>query len=149
MVAKAQAIATTATEVAAGVWLVDVAGQSGFHLATLSALLEAWPGCRVTVVRKNDGPIAKIGGVQYSLARHSADKETDLKSLLPNGFVSSPETGTIGNVPFLIHVSEEVWWSQVLPSLQHWGMQPCGICTHSSGEVDGLPCRACEGTGWR
>ena len=118
MVTKAKAIATMAIEVTAGVWLVDVSGNRGYHMATLSTELESHPGCKVTIIRKDDGPIAKIGGVQYSLARHSADKETDLKSLLPSGFVSSPETGMIGNVPFLIHTSQEVWDKVVLPALQ-------------------------------
>lgn len=117
MVAKAKAIATTATEVVPGVWLVDVVGKRGYHMATISAEVEAQPRCKITIVRKDDGPIARIGGVQYSLARHTADKEFDMKSLLPSGFTSSPETGMIGNVPFLIHTSQEVWEKVVLPAL--------------------------------
>ena len=120
MVAMAKVIATTAQVICAGkVALVDVVGKRGYHLGTLASELEKLVGVGgVTVVRKDDGPIAKIGGVQYSLSRHSADKDTDLKSLLPSGFTSAPETGMIGNVPFLIHTSQEVWERVVLSALQ-------------------------------
>lgn len=118
MVVKAKAIATTATEVATGVWLVDVAGIHNYHMATLAADMEARPGCRVTVIRKDDGPIAQIGGVQYSLARHTSDEDLDMKNLFPKGFNSSAQTGMIGNVPFLIHASQKVWEEILLPTLK-------------------------------
>lgn len=149
MVAKTRVLAATATEVVPGVWLVDIVGQHGFHLATLSASLEARPDCKVTVVRKDDGPIAKIEGIQYSLARHSADKESDLKEFFPAGFKSSPEEGYIGNVPFLVHCGQSQWASEVFPALMRRFGQPCGICDHSSGQLDGLTCIYCRGIGYR
>lgn len=138
MVVKAKALAATATEVAPGCWLVDVTGQHGFHLGTLSASLEARPGCKVTIVRKDDGPIAKIGGVQYSFARHSADKDTDLKSLFPAGFKSSPEEGYIGNVPFLVHCGEKQWAEHVrVALLEKFGRRDiCGYCGADNGPMD-------------
>lgn len=34
-----------------------------------------------------------------------------------------------------------------LDAARAWLTAPCGICLHSSGEMDHLPCRDCEGTG--
>jgi len=118
-VREAEAIAATATQPVAGVVMVDAVGKPRHDLATLTQRLEAKPGARVTVVRKNNGPIApKHGGVQISLAVVKAHQaEVNLQELLPAVFVSSPETGIISNTTFLLHVSQEVWDTQVLPAL--------------------------------
>ncbi len=119
-VTEATRLSGTAEEVASGVFLVNTAGEPRFDLGTLTSSLEARQGCRVTVVRKDSGPIAAAHkGVQYSLARaKSAGEELDLRSYLPEGFVSDPACGIICNTPFLLHVSEDVWQREVLPRLR-------------------------------
>lgn len=116
----AEALAAEATQPVAGVVMVDAVGKPRYDLSTLASKMESTPGCRVTVVRKDNGPIAgKHGGVQVSLAvvkAHQAD--INLQELLLPGFVSSPESGIISNSSFLLHVSQEVWDSQVLPALK-------------------------------
>lgn len=118
-VRAAEAIAAEATQPVSGVVMADAVGKPRHDLATLAAKMEAREGCRVTVVRKDNGPIAaKHGGVQISLAvvkAHQAD--INLQQLLVPGFTSSPESGIISNTTFLLHVSEEVWNTQVFPAL--------------------------------
>jgi len=118
-VCVAEALAAEATQPVAGVVMVDAVGKPRYDLATLAAKMEALPGCCVTVVRKDNGPIAgKHGGVQISMAVvkvHQAD--INLQELLLPGFVSSPESGIISNTTFLLHVSESVWNETVLPAL--------------------------------
>lgn len=116
----AEAIAAEATQPVAGVVMVDAVGKPRHDLATLAGKMESTLGCRVTVVRKDNGPIAaKHGGVQVSLAVVKAHQaEINLQELLLPGFVSSPESGIISNTTFLLHVSQEVWDTQVLPALQ-------------------------------
>lgn len=118
-VRAAEAIAATATQPVAGVVMVNAVGKPRHDLATLTQRLEANSGARVTVVRKDNGPIAgKHGGVQVSLAVVKAHQaEINLQDLLPSGFVSSPESGIISNTTFLLHVSESVWNETVLPAL--------------------------------
>lgn len=118
-VREAEAIAATATQPISGVVMVDAVGKPRHDLATLSAKMEAQPGCRVTVIRKDNGPIAgKHGGVQISLAVAKAHQAAvNLQDLLPSGFTSSPEAGIISNTTFLLHVSEKVWNETVLPAL--------------------------------
>jgi hypothetical protein len=81
--------------------------------------MESRPGTKVTVQKKAQGPIAgKHGGVQISLAVAKAHQAAvNLQELLPSGFTSSPEAGIISNTTFLLHVSQEVWDSTVLPAL--------------------------------
>jgi len=119
-VQTAHDLCDTAEEVVSGVWLVDSVGKPRYDLPTLSAELEARPGCVITIVRKGDGPIAgKHGGVQYSFAvAKPFQKEVNLQDLLPAGFTSSPEAGIISNTTFLLHVRQEVWDLQMLPALR-------------------------------
>ncbi|PIQ67369.1 hypothetical protein CO173_04070 [Candidatus Uhrbacteria bacterium CG_4_9_14_3_um_filter_41_35] len=116
----AEGIASEASEPAPGVVMVNAAGKPRHDLTTLTQRMESCTGCRVTVVRKDSGPIAaKHGGVQYSLAVVKAvQAEINLQELLTPGFTSSPESGIISNTSFLLHVSQEVWESQVLPALR-------------------------------
>jgi hypothetical protein len=120
-VAEAQRLIQTAQEVAPGVWLVDVTSASHYDMATLAAALDNRPGCKLTVQKKAQGPIAqKHGGVQYSMAVPQAQQKAgfNVQTIMPSGFVSSPESGVICNTTFLAHVSEQVWNEQVLPKLQ-------------------------------
>ena len=118
-VLAAEEIASQATEVMPGVVLADTVGKPRFDLSALSQRLESRPGCRVTVVRKDNGPIAAKHGVQYSLAVVKAHQaETNLQEVLPSGFISSPEAGIISNTTFLLHVSESVWNEKVFPALR-------------------------------
>lgn len=119
-VQAAHSLCDRAEEIVPGVWLVDSVGQPRYDLPTLSAVLEARPGCVVTIVRKDSGPIAaKHGGVQYSFAVNKPHQgQVNLQELLPAGFVSSPESGIIANTSFLLHVSQAVWESPVLPALR-------------------------------
>ncbi len=119
-VREAEALAATATQPVAGVIMVDSVGKPRHDLTALTQRLEAIAGAKVTVVRKDNGPIApKHDGVQISMAVIKAfQAEVNLQELLLPGFVSSPESGIISNTTFLLHVSQEVWESQVLPALQ-------------------------------
>jgi hypothetical protein len=119
-VREAEALAATATQPVAGVVMVDAVGKPRHDLTTLTQKLESIAGAKVTVVRKDNGPIApKHGGVQVSLAVIKAfQAEVNLQELLTTGFTSSPESGIISNTTFLLHVSQEVWDSQVLPRLR-------------------------------
>jgi hypothetical protein len=117
-VRAAEAIAALTFSPVAGVVVADAVGKPRHDLATLAAKMEAQQGCRVTVVRKDNGPIAAKHGVQYSLAvvkAHQAD--INLQELLKPGFTSSPESGIISNTTFLLHVSAEVWENEVLSAL--------------------------------
>lgn len=117
-VAEAKRLAETTEVIAPGVVLCDVTGAGRFHLTTLSGKMESVEGCKITVVRKNDGPIAAVhGGVQYSLAVKKGI-DINLQDLLPAGFISSPEAGIISNTSFLLHVSENIWQSVVLSALR-------------------------------
>jgi len=115
----AETLAAEATQPVAGVVMVDTVDKARYDLGRLAARMEALPGCRITVVHKDSGPIAgKHGGVQISLAVVKAfQAEINLQEFLLPGFVSSPESGIISNTTFLLHVSEEVWGTQVLPAL--------------------------------
>lgn len=119
-VKMAEGIAAEASEPASGVVMVNAVGKPRHDLITLTERLESRPGCRVTVVRKDNGPIAaKHGGVQVSIAVVKAEQaKINLQELLPTGFVSSPDTGIISNTTFLLHVSENVWNETVLPALK-------------------------------
>jgi hypothetical protein len=112
-------LAKAAKIVAPGVVLVDVVNKPLFDPGTLNALLEEVPGCRVTAVRKGLGPIAALHGTQYSLSVAKAYQgRINLFDLLPLDAKSSPEAGIISNVSFLLHVSEDVWNTEVFPRLQ-------------------------------
>jgi hypothetical protein len=115
----AHELARHAKVVAPHVVLVDVAEKELFDPGTLNALLEKHQDCKITVVRKSLGPIAALHGIQYSLAvAKDWQGRVDLRTLVPKTAKSGPEGGVISNVPFLLHVSEDVWHSQVLPKLQ-------------------------------
>lgn len=122
-VKAAEDIASQTTEPVLGVVMVDTVGKPRFDLSTLTQRLESRPGCQVTVIRKDNGPIAAKHGVQYSLAVVKVfQAEINLQELLLKGFTSSPEAGVISNTTFLLHVSQEMWNSQVLPALvSHFG----------------------------
>ncbi len=113
------ALAKTATIVTPGVVLVDVADKDLYDPGTLNALLEQMPGCKIWVIRKSLGPIAAFHGIQYSLAIPKAYQDTvDLRTLIPTDVKSDPEGGVISNVSFLLHVSEPVWYSEVVPRMK-------------------------------
>lgn len=112
-------LSSTACEIAKGAVLVDVTDSPIFDAATLIGLLEQMPGCRITILRKSNGPIAALHRIQYSLAVAKAyQKEIDLRSLLPQQFKSDPKLGIISNVSFLLHVSDDVFAAHVLPALR-------------------------------
>lgn len=119
-VREAERLSALVTDILPGVSFIDVTTTPRFDMGTLAAKMEARPGCRVTVQRKSQGPIAgKHGGVQISLAVAKAHQATvNLQELLPSGFTSSPEAGIISNTTFLLHVSQGVWDEVVLPALR-------------------------------
>lgn len=52
------------------------------------------------------------GRIQYSLTVVSEHQgEVDPHGCLPDGFVSSPQSGIIANIPSRLHLSEEAWES--------------------------------------
>ncbi len=114
----AQKLATTAIEVISGVMLVDCVDKPIFDAGTLTALLEQKPGCRISVLRKEFGPIAALHGIQYSLSvAKPYQQEINLQKVLPPLTTSDPQAGVISNVSFLLHVSEQVWTEQVVHEL--------------------------------
>jgi hypothetical protein len=118
-VKEAVGMVSTAREVAPGVVLVDTVDAGLYDVGTLLSALEKLPGCRITVLRKNLGPIAAVHGVQYSMAvAKSAQDQVNLQLLLPQDVKSDPNQGIISNVTFLLHVSEHVWQDVILPRLK-------------------------------
>jgi hypothetical protein len=114
----AHELAPSAMQVAPGVVLVDVIDAPLFDPGTLMTLMEKVPGCRITVVRKERGPIAALHNIQYSLAVAKAYQgKIDLQTLVPPDSKNNPKAGIISNVSFLLHVSEDVWHEHVLPGL--------------------------------
>ncbi|MDF1497240.1 MAG: hypothetical protein P1P90_04220 [Patescibacteria group bacterium] len=117
-VAEAKRLAEGITSPCAQVSFVDTCGAPRHDLNTLTQAMEA-TGCKVTVVRKDAGPIAAAHRVQYSLAvvrKHQ--EEIDLRNLVPEGSESSPKAGIISNTSFLLHCSEKVWEEVILPALR-------------------------------
>jgi hypothetical protein len=115
----AKELALTAKEVLPGVVLVDCTDQPVYDVGTLISTLERTHDCRITVLRKSLGPIAALHGVQYSMAvakAHQAD--INLQKLLPADTRSDPQFGVITNLTFLLHVSEYIWFEQILPGLR-------------------------------
>ncbi len=117
-------IAPRAREVAPGVVLADVTLTPFFDVGTLLSLLEEREGCKVTVIKKAQGPIAALHGVQYSLAVvKNYQEEIKLPSLLPPGAKSDPNGGIISNLSFLLHVDDRVWNEHILPGFLKIGGQ--------------------------
>jgi hypothetical protein len=115
-----QNLAHTAVSIVPGVVLVDVVDKPLFDPGTLNALLEIDPQCRIIVLRKSLGPIAALHGIQYSLSVARAYQDTvNLHNLVPEHAKSNPESGIISNVSFLLHISEDVWKTEVLPRLKN------------------------------
>jgi len=111
-------LAESMSEPVSGVVLVDAVGAARSDLNTLTQGMEVG-GAIVTVVRKDFGPIAAKFGVQYSLAVvRDRQEELDLRELVPAGMESSPEAGLLSNTSFLLHCSEVVWQSTILPALR-------------------------------
>jgi hypothetical protein len=112
-------IAVTAKEVAPGVMLANVVDAPPFDVGTLLSELEQKPGCLLTVIRKDKGPIAALHGIQYSISvRKSEQNRINLKHLLAPHLRSDPNAGVISNVSFVLHVSEDVWHEYILPALR-------------------------------
>lgn len=112
-------LAKGSVAIAPGVVLVDVANKPLYDPGTLTALLETDSECRITVIRKDLGPIAAVHGIQYSLAvAKSFQNDINLHELVPKDAKSSPEGGIISNVSFLLHTSEDIWHNEVLPKLK-------------------------------
>ncbi len=117
-VAEAEKLAQGISSPCAQVSFVDTCGAPRHDLNTLTQAMEA-KGAKVTVVRKDNGPIAAAHGVQYSLAVVKRyQEEIDLRNLVPAGSESSPKAGIISNTPFLLHVSEKMWEEVILPALR-------------------------------
>jgi hypothetical protein len=118
-VKEAERLSALVTDILPGVSFIDVSTAPRFDMGTLAAKMEGRSGCKVTVQRKSQGPIAgKHNGIQISLAVAKAHQAAvNLQELLPSGFTSSPESGIISNTTFLLHVSQGVWDSTVLPAL--------------------------------
>jgi hypothetical protein len=121
-VTVAHNLAHKAIECAPDVVLVDCVESDLYDVGTLTNLLEQRPNCKITVLRKELGPIAAIHGIQYSLSVAKAYQDTiDLKVLVPHDAKSGPQYGIITNVSFVLHVSESAWKDLILPQLQ----KPC------------------------
>ena len=121
------ALAKKARHVAPGVVLANVTDSPVFDPGTLNSLMEAEKGCKVTVLRKDRGPIAALHGIQYSLSvSREYHDEVDLSEFVPPGKANDPGGGVISNVTFLLHVSEPVWEEHVLPALKRRFGEPEG-----------------------
>lgn len=113
-------LATAVTQVAPAAWMADAVGvPAAYDLSTLSVGL-AKRGAKITVIRKDSGPIAGVhGGVQYSLAVvQSAQEEIDLRGLVLPGTEVGVPAGLLSNTSFLLHCSEAVWKDLILPGLK-------------------------------
>jgi len=111
-------LAARAKIVAPGVVLADALDSPIFDPGSLMHQMEQTPGCRITVVRKGLGPIAALHGIQYSLSiKKEFQSDIDLRQLIPTDSQLGPINGVISNVSFLLHVSEELWFRDVLPKL--------------------------------
>lgn len=119
-VKEAERLAALVTDIIPGVSFIDVTTTPRFDMGTLAAKMESRQGCKITVQRKSQGPIAgKHGGIQISMAVAKVHQAAvNLQELLPSGFTSSPEAGIVSNTTFLLHVSEMVWNETVLPALR-------------------------------
>jgi len=121
-VAEAERLAELAEVLVPGLVMVDTVGAERYDLTTLTNKLVALEA-KVTVIRKDNGPIANpslgFGGVQISLAvvKSSQDK-INLMGLKPDGVESSPTSGIISNIPVLLHCSEAMWTETVRPGLE-------------------------------
>lgn len=115
----ARNLAQSSIELYPGIWVTDTTSvKKRYNNGELSRILESKDGCKVTVTIKQDGPIGKLFGLQYSLAvARQHQKDINLSVLVPEGTVSSPEAGCISNTSFLLHCSKEVW-EEILPKLQ-------------------------------
>lgn len=91
------------------VLILDTRGSQAYDLNTIAEQLEK--NAIISILIKSEGPIAKIhGGTQITVTVSKRFQENfDIRQILPEGFVSSPETGIIANTPFMIHMNEEVW----------------------------------------
>jgi len=146
-VVAAKALAATATMLSPSIRFVDATGAGEFDPPTLAAEMDR--GVLVSGRKVSTGPIAKIFGAQVSLARTKAgERLVDLAALVPEDWPRGPEAGCISNTPFLLHLSPERW-EEFQPILLAGVPRPCGICSHSSGQLDGLDCVYCGGTGYR
>lgn len=113
MVGAAKVLASTATELSPGLFLVDSVDTPKFDFGEFGRIM-AQRGAVVTVTRKGDGPIAaKHGGVQYSAAVTEAHKaKVNLTALKPADLECTPEAGMLANTTFLFHCNEQ-WWNEV------------------------------------
>lgn len=119
-VAVSQTLAKAAVSLAPGVVLVDTAEHPPFDKGTLFEILENDPICKIIVLRKSLGPIARLHGIQYSLAVcKEYQNKISLFDLIPQSGPTGPEVGIISNVSFLLHVSETLWNSDILNLLQN------------------------------
>ena len=109
-VATSQRLADGAEFIAAGVVLVNV-GNEDYDIGTLEELLARRDGVKVTVTRKLKGPIAEHHGEQVTLKVGDAHKAAiNLQDFLPPGWTtSSPQSGVISNLTFMLHVSGKIW----------------------------------------
>jgi hypothetical protein len=115
----AQELATEAKEVVPGVMLIDCVGNTVFDVGTLTTLVEQASGCRISVIRKDLGPLAQLHGIQYSLAvAKQYQTEINLQKLLPPEMRTDLQSGIISNVSFLLHVSDHIWVQVAVPRLR-------------------------------
>lgn len=130
-VEAALSLGATAVEVVPGALFVDVTGQQRYDPVTLTGTLERQPGCRLTIILKDQGPIARVHGRQVTLSVvKTASAGIDLRRLLPDGFAPSDNeeqvrNGVISNVSFLLHVSETVYREVVFPGLAKLFQETC------------------------
>jgi hypothetical protein len=118
MVAHAKLLAETSVLIGKDLRFVDLANKQGkIHLGTLEQELERLGG-QIFAIKTTDGPIARIEGVQYSLSRRTERKDINMINFFPDSFVSSAQSGYIGNVPFRVHCSEKHWNEYVLPKIK-------------------------------
>lgn len=112
-------LAKSAKMIADNVVLADATNTGVYDVGTLNKLMEEWPDCRITVLKKDKGPIAALHGIQYSLAvAKRYQGKIDLRKLLPKEAENDPAGGIISNVAFLLHVSDSIWSDYVLPGLK-------------------------------
>ena len=112
-------LAEGAREILPGIYLVDVTDSVVFDIGTLSSTVESFPDTRITILKKDKGPIASQHGLQYSLiVSKNSQNDIDLREFAPPEINNDPASGVISNVSFLLHVSESIWIDYVYPKLE-------------------------------
>lgn len=123
MISATSLVLKSAEEVVPGVWFTEISRIGGrkVHLQTIMENLENRPGCKVTAIKKDSGPIVSVGKFPFQISVCVVGKYQDkinLQDAIPTWRKSHPENGVISNTRFLLHVNDMIWEKEVIPRLK-------------------------------